>query len=476
MELTHRLKALNDNRVASFIIIFSSIFGLALTFLSSTSVEITEMGSTDFFLFEIMPVFYWVGLVLITLPLILGLLFLREKLNPLIILGGSLCLAISMRVTFPGPFPNAVTFSNDNAFYMGILKPWVNTGIDFATEGRYQHDFPLAFLTSYTVIKLGVSINDFFRWFPTIMFTFNYVLSFFLFKELFKNKPSFYASIAVLLFASASLKYFMPANYCPNSIGSFFFLLSLYTTILFYRKGWTIKAVIPPMVSTILLILSHHLTIVYFTVLIFGIAVAARFFQGKSNNGAELRLFFIAIFTYTLWWVYGHFVYPSFFINYVFTAAPVGTVTRVAVIPPFDLFTLALQPVFIVVLCMLGIFEYLNVKKPSEIVPIIKFIPSYIHNVGNLKLEQGNGLLLYTFGFSVIALLLSASFVITNLYSDRVLDVFLLGLYPLSAQSLMHFTKGRSKKLKVLVAIFFVLIIITSTYRYFRENQRALIT
>lgn len=460
---------------ASALIIIVSVLGLVLSLTSSMSIQVAEMGETQFFLFEMMPLLYWIGLIITVIPPALGLLFLRDKINPLIILASCICLVISMRLTFPGPFPNPVTFSNDNAFYMGILRPWLSTGLDFGVEGRYQHDFPLSFLISFAFLKLGVSLPVFFRWAPTVVFAINFVLSYLIFKEVFSKDRAIIASIAVFLFASSTLKYFLGANYCPSLIGATFLLVSFYFTLQFYKKGWSIKAAAPAIAATILLVISHHLSIVYFVVLVFGMAFAARFFQGKDNQGAELRLFFIAIFTYTFWWAYGHFLYPSFFNTYVFTPSPSGTISRVGGLTGFDLVAFVIQPLLISILFLFGILRYLNINSLSQLVGFVKVVPTYIVNVRQLKLEKSNDLLFYTFSFSAILVLLVGSFVATNLYSDRVLDVFLFGLYPLAANAMMRLSEGRSRKVKVLFAIIFVLLIITSTYRYFRENQRALL-
>lgn len=459
---------------ASFLILILSLIGFLISFISSIDVKCQEMGITQFFLFEMMPLTYWLGLVITAIPLIFGILFLRDKFSPWVVLICCLFLGISMRITFSGPFSNPVAFSNDNAFYMNIIRPWTITGLDLAVEGRYQHDFPFAFIISFIIIKLGVPLEGFFRWAPIFFFTINYTISYFIFKEILPKNKAFLAGVAVFLFTTSTLKYFMTANYCPNLVGSTFLLLSVYLSLRFYKKGWTIKATVVPIISIILLVLSHHLSIVYFVILIFGMAFAARVFQGKENQGAELRLFFIAIFTYTFWWAYSHFIYPSFFADYVFVSAPTGTIVRASGLVGLDLVVFIIQPLFISILFLFGLFEYLNIRDVNNLKCIFKSIPNYLKNIKQMKFERNNSLLFFSFSFFIILLLLVVSFVATNLYSDRVLDVLLLGFYPLSASTLINFTKGRSKKVKIFLVIIIIILIFTSTYRYFRENQRAL--
>lgn len=473
MIMTNKLTNFIQNN-ASFLILILSLIGFLISFVSSTNINFEEMGTNQFFLFEMMPLTYWFGLVIIAIPLLLGILFLRDKLPPWVVLISCLFLGISMRITFSGPFTNPIAFSNDNAFYMNIIRPWTTGGIDFAVEGRYQHDFPLSFLISFIIIKLGVSIEFFFRWAPIVIFPINFIISYFIFKEILPRNKAFLAGVAVFLFTTSTLKFFMTANYCPNSIGSIFLLLSVFFSLRFLKQGWTIKAVAFPLACIILLVLSHHLSIVYFVVLMFGLAFAAIFFQGKSNQGAEIRLFFIAIFTYTFWWAYSHIVYPSFFANYVFAMAPAPTVIRVSGLVGLDLIVFIIQPFFISILFFLGIFEYLRIRDFDNSKNILKSIPFYLKNIKQLKLEQTNNLLFFSLSSITILILLAMSFVATNLYSDRVLDILLFVFYPLSAKTLFNMTKGRSRKVKVLLVIILVILILTSTYRYFRENQRAL--
>jgi hypothetical protein len=454
-------------------VLILSLIGFLVSVYTATSVQILEMGEDQFFLLQIMPLGYWAGIVLIILALLMGFLFFRNKLSPAIVLICCLLLGISMRITFPGPFPDPVSFSSDNAFYMGIINPWLTTGIDFGVEGKYQHDFPLAFLISYFVVKLGVPIDVFFRWAPTIVFAINYIIIYSIFSKLFHPEKTIYVGFALFLSTSSTLKFFMPANYCPNLIGSIFFLLSLYLSLSFYKLGWSIRAIVPAIISIILLILSHHLSIVYFVVLMMGIALVAKFFQGNKAKGAELRLFFIAIFSYTFWWAYGHFVYPSFFNNYVLGSSPQGTITRVSMITGFDLFALVTQPILIFTLFIIGIVQYLNLSSISTSKNFLKLMPIYILGFNRIKLEKGNDVLLFSIGSFTIGMLLAMSFVLTNLYSDRVLDVFLLGLYPISSMTLLNLSKGKSRKVKLLVTCILVLLFILSIYRYFRENQRA---
>ena len=177
--------------------------------------------------------------------------------------------------------------------------------------GSSYNEFPVlyaitAFVHWLTGIKVVVLMPKLIPIFGGLSVTIFY----FLINELFKNKK-----IALLSALFLAVLYFHPyqtSHASPLTMGHFFMVLSLYFFVKFRKKD---IYVIPLFISTLLLIMSHHLTTYFYLITLIGIIFFENFYQKewtKSINKDFIYIILASSLTFTYWALVAKTVYNNF--------------------------------------------------------------------------------------------------------------------------------------------------------------------
>lgn len=423
---------------------------------------------TDLSFLLTLPPGYWFGVVIIVVSILLMISLLENRTSRITFVLSAALLMISIRMLFPAVSATPYLYEPDSVLYMRIVEKWLKSGFTIGVIGNYQHDFPMAFLIAYAFTRLGISLDTFFRWFPSIMYVIDVALVYFI-SNLVYPQSKRACAIAALLFSLSPFTYWVNIHFCPELVGTTFFLLSLYLSIrLAKQTSWKIKDVIPILVVIPLLILSHHLSTLYLIVTLLGLAFFARILKGNS-----ITFLLLGVYTYTFWFAYGTVVYPGFFNLYTWFGfswtLPQSQVGRMDL---FDFVLLSLYPLTIALLFISRFFAEIKTTGFSKLKRWLN--PLKIKDTLNATISANAGKMhyIYVTGFAFIGLLILAGFVFQALMPVRVFEVFLLSLYPLSSLMFVKFFGGTSKKKKALLMSLLILLVITSILRFDRTVQR----
>jgi hypothetical protein len=450
------------------------LFGFFLAFAAVTSVRIYNVGTSMFFIEQVTPYPYWLGLFFVAVGATYLLIFHNKKNTVILSVIALMLLTVSMRIVFPGLFVSPPSYEPDTHYYMNVVDSWTKTGINLGVPGNYQHDYPMAFIVAYVFVKFGIPIEEFFRWAPSFLYALDILLMYFLYQNLFsqsKEKESIFQAILLFSLSALSLHYFMAVHWCPDLLGASFFLLALGMSIRFAKSGeWKAKTVVPVMLSILLLILTHHLSILYLIVSLFGLAIVTKLYKVPELRGGSLSFFIPAIFTYTIWFAYGSYLYPNFFNLYIYLSGPAGSpVIQLSNQGLTDKLTLLVQPLFVGILFVWGLLRSYEIKL-SNLFSVLQKLAK-----GNISLVNEDRLpVAFAGGFSLIFLLILVGVVVPPIFPDRVLEVFLVGLYPVAGLAISRFC-GSSKERKMLLLIVLILLVFVITFRYNRGQQMRLL-
>jgi hypothetical protein len=449
-----------------FLALIVAFIAFSIAFSVIYPIKFQEMGTGDYWIEQVFPISYWIATITILVVAYLLINRLAEKRVRTIFIALSILLMISIRMVFAITFTSVPIYEPDTSSYMTAVSTWATQGLNFGIPGLYQHDYPLSFLLGYLFVKLGLTVDLYFRIAPIVIDAIEIVLVYLIIREVVPNDRK-YAAFSVLLLAISPMSAWATIHYCPDLMGTLFFMVSLLLTIRFAKKGeWSLKAVLPVTISVILLILSHHLSTVYFIVTLLGLALATLFFRNPEIKGKALSFFLIAIFTYTFWFVYGSYEYPNFFNVYVYFSG-FGSITAQATQTPLLINAeYALYPAFILVLSLFGLFQLFKISKVRELMHIRS-------KLRQVKGENGNLLMVYSVGFVLILFLFILGLAVPVIFAPRVLEVLLLGLYPVASLfifKLMETNPSRKKTILLLVLLIFITII--SIHRYYNAMQR----
>jgi hypothetical protein len=462
--------------VASLILLYVTAlltFGFILGLAGVTSIRIYGVGANEFFVEQVVPFSYWLGLVLVAGATAYLLLF-YEKKNPMaLVVLALMLLAVSIRMIFPGLFVSPPSYEPDTYYYMNVVDGWTKNGINFGEAGMYQHDFPMSFLIANVFVKLGVPVDEFFRWAPSFVYALDILLLYLIYKEIVPRTEGKNAvPVALMFFLVGTLKYFLTIEWCPNLVGATFLLLALLMSVRFSKKGiWKAKTILPVLATIFILILSHHLSILYLVITLFGLAIITQLYKIPELRGGSLSFFILAICTYTIWFAYGSYFYPSFFNIYNYLSGSAGSpAMAISGQGLLDRLTFFIQPVFVLIFSFWGLLRSFEIKDLSDLVPTIGKL---IKRNTSFK-EDERLLIVFAAGFFLIFLIMLAGVAIPDIYPDRVFDVLLVGMYPLAGLTFTRFCSDGSKKRKVLLLVVLVLLVLVSTYRYNRGQQMRL--
>jgi hypothetical protein len=436
------------------------------------TVHVEKMGSNDLFIFQVIPPPYWVGIVLLVVALVLMIPRLNEKYFKIIFLLATILLVISFRFVFPVVFTTIPAYEPDVIDYMKIVSSWVNSGVDFGVEGNYQHNYPLSFLFAFIFIKLGVPIDTFYRFAPFVIYGLNLLFLFLLVEAVMPKdkKKTALPYLSAFLLSFSSLGYWITVHYCPDLLGSLMFFVSLFFAIRFVKSdSWNLKYLLPVVVSIFLLILTHHLSILYLIVTLLGLSLSFWFFKPQEFKKGALALFILAIYSYTMWFLYGTLVYPSFFNVYVYFSGFPSVTAQSASAGLFTNIAFAVYPLFIIGLFVIEFARVLQIRNPMVLLKDLKA------KIAEIRVaHSSNMLLIFTIGFSLVFGLFLVGFGVPVLFGSRILEVLCVGLYPLASQTLFNYANGNSRK-QTIILVLVILVVITGIYRYYSQIQRRII-
>lgn len=445
------------------------ILGFILAFASVYPIRIQQMGTGEFFIESILPLQYWIGVALILVVAFLMIRFLPDKRFIVLLIFSSIMLMVTIRMVAPIIFPSVVTYEPDAANYIGVVHSWVTTGLNFGVDGAYQHDYPLSFLIAFGIVKLGVPVDTFFKVAPFFVYAAEIVLLYLIAGEIIPTDRRI-GAVSALLFSFTSLPYWVAVHYSPDLVGGLFFFVAFYLSIRFAKKGeWTLRAVFPTLLTIFLLILAHHLSTLYFIVAMLGLSLSAWFFKTPVIKGKPLSFLMLAVYAYTIWFVYGTLMYPKFFNVYVYFNGEGALATLLKQAPLFENLTAVVYPLFILALFVLAFFELLKIQSLRDMFRL------------RSKLKEARGkatnlLLLYSVGFAGVVILFLVGFVITTIYPPRILEVLLVGLYPVASLRLAKVAGANSSKKWMILALILVLLVtFVTVHRYYSLIERRVI-
>lgn len=443
-----------------------------IIFISLNSIQIDEMGTSEFFVLDALPITYWIGISIILCLAFLSLKYVKDDNSIYFFFFIVLLLLISFKMAFSLMFTSIVEYEPDASIYLRIVTSWTQNGIDFGSSGNYEHDYPLAFLLAFSIIKLGVPLNIFFIYAPLVIYGLIALLLYLIVKEIAENRTKI-SAISIFLFSFSSLGYWISAHYCPSLVGSLFYFLALYLTIRFAIAGkWSFRTIVALLSVVILLILSHHLSTLYFVLTVLGLALSTTFFKDNQFKGKAISFLIIGIFAYTFWFTYGNIFYPEFF-NFASYFSGYGSTTQlIQDASLFSQLTFLIYPVFILSLFFMKFFKVVQINRISDLGNLknkIKNIPST---------ESKNASVVFAAGFIIVALLFLLGFPLAVAFPTRVLEVLLIGLYPLASQGFLEIYSNKGSKRRIILIIFFIILLIVvlfDVYRYYSQIQNRVI-
>ncbi|MDT8782050.1 MAG: hypothetical protein IAX22_05315 [Candidatus Bathyarchaeota archaeon] len=450
-----------------FIPLIIVIVAFVIALLSLFPISIEEMGRGDFWVEEIIPLPYWISVIIIVCSCFFMFQHLRDHKFRYSLLFSSIILIICIRMVFPIIFTTIPAYEPDATRYIDTLNSWVNIKLDFGIPGNYQHDFPLSFIIAFFFIKLGIPLDTFFRFAPLIVYGLIVTLLYLIIAEIHPQDKRV-ASVSAFLLSLSSLVGWITWHYCPQLIGALFFLIALLVAIKFAKKGaWTLRGILPVLISVCLLVLSHHLSTMLFIFVIAGLTFTAWYFESNYIKGKPLSFLIIGVFTYTFWFFYGNLMYPEFF-NFAkyLIAHEVNAVSLVQQAPLIVNLTFAVYPVFILLLSLFGLIRLLGFTRPKDFFNIIK-------RLNYFKKENSTMFLVYPLSFLSLGISFVLALAIPTMQAPRFLEVFFIGLYPLASLTMLKIGQvNNSKKKFVLVLLLLILIALVSVHRYYNQDQR----
>ncbi len=175
-------------------------------------------------------------------------------------------------------------WGSDFGIYYGLTKAFVSTGNLINTYngwgGSYQY-FPILYtVTGVAHWLTGLDILVVMPKIAPIFGGLTVAILYFIVYELLKRRDIALLSAAFL--AVAPFHVYQTSHAAPLTMGHFFMLLSLYLFIKYLKDS---RYLLPLILSTILLIMSHHLTTYFYLISLFGIVV----FQSISTPLRELK-------------------------------------------------------------------------------------------------------------------------------------------------------------------------------------------
>ncbi len=205
----------------------------------------------------------------------------------------------------------------DLGIYLGIAEKYVTTGELFSTYtgwGSSYNYFPVLYaITGFISQITGLDISVVMPKIGPIFGGLTILLFFFVVKELTGNKKI--ALLSSIILAVLPFHVYQTSHTYPLTIGHFFMMFSILFFLKYRRNMWYI---FPLLISTVLLIMSHHLTTYFYLLSIIMIVFVENAIRHKWTNHLKKDIAYILfasglIFSY--WAFIAIPVYDSFMRN-----------------------------------------------------------------------------------------------------------------------------------------------------------------
>ncbi len=494
-----------------------SLTGLLLVVVPLSHVHVatdfTELPLGEFFLEQITPISFWVGTAMIVSSAFLSLK--SDRISRTYFIFSSIVLVIAMRAVLP--LVMSKPYSIDVFHYIYWMKVWVREGFQFtpgpsittALLSYYPNTHPVAFLIAYAFVKGGVPMNTFFAWAPSIVYAVDAILVF-LVSRAIGFKPMEATISTFLMPALTSFGEVITQWYCPQLMGSAAFLLSMYLVIKVSKSAYApaepasfehkngaletsitkgrnhhVRLQILTMVSILILIFTHHLSTLYFIIVLLGFFLTQRLLKWLRFSGPKLHVSpFWMIYTSATWGLVAYFIYPqrlfywidtarTYLLQFISgTARGVGAVHGVSFsywlnLPVLDKISSSSYAISVLVLCVIQVVVLSKVdvkgsgfrmalKKLGRSLFNDEFNSTILGFVSGLSVFLVVGLLLGGFGYPL-----------------RMISFIMFFLIMIGAQPLARIFEGRaSKRLKIVVVVVMILLVFMSAHWIFRAFQR----
>jgi hypothetical protein len=251
-----------------------------------------------------------------------------------------------------------VAWGCDFGIYYGITKSVAQSGVIFPPY--------IGWGSSYNYFPVLYSVNAFFSWITgmeilnlmpklTPIFGGLAVLVFYFFtNQLINNKKI--ALLCTLFFAFMPFHVYQTSHASPLTMGHFFIMLSFYIFLKFRKNT---KYIFPLIVSTLLLIMSHHLSTYFYLISLIGIVFVENVCSNENTTTFNKDIIYILI-TSILVFSYWAFIAKTVYENFI---------------SGFSVGGIRFESIFIIIIFYIFLaFLFLFAKK------IIRKLNSYISN------------------------------------------------------------------------------------------------
>lgn len=212
----------------------------------------------------------------------------------------------------------------DFGIYYGLTNSFVETkSLINAYDGwggSYQY-FPVLYaITGFAHFITGIDTIQLLPKIAPIFGGLTITILYFIVYELFKDRNI--ALISSILLATATFHVYQTSHAAPLTIGHFFMMISLYFFIKFTKKS---TYILPLLISTGLLIMSHHFTM-YFYIISITFMLFAYVYNNHTVITKSYHLFSYVLFASTAAFLYWMFiatpVYNGFMNEKLFVSSP----------------------------------------------------------------------------------------------------------------------------------------------------------
>jgi hypothetical protein len=375
-------------------------------------------------------------------------------------------------------------WGNDFGIYYGLTNSLVQKGELFATYtgwgDSYQY-FPILYaITGITHWITGIDVITIMPKVAPIFGGLTILILYFIVYELTKRRNLALLSAAFL--AVTPVHVYQTSHAAPLTIGHFFMMLSLYFFVKYIQNS---KYIIPLIVSTILLVMSHHLTTYFYLISIFVMILFKNLETDLKNLRKEIMylsacsaitfLYWIFVATpvfynfmgrwgsITSWHILAFFylsIFSAFFtIHYVKKYTPrLVSLGRKILLKDVEIsHKRALKLFFLSILVLIvGEIFFLFVNFPVSItrmdiltilysLPFVFFLSFSIMGLEYLRTLENK----WFFQGWIVAIFISLTYAVASsrgtLYPDRHIEYMMIPMCIISAFAILKFFKGKIK-------------------------------
>ncbi len=234
----------------------------------------------------------------------------------------------------------------DFGIYFGITKTIAETNVLFPPYtgwGSSYNEFPVLYIinifahwvTGLDIIVIMPKLTPIFGGLSVFIF-------YFVARELTDNKKI--ALLSTLFFAFLPFHVYQTSHASPLTFGHFFTMLSLFLFIKYRQKT---KYFVPLIISTILIIMSHHLTTYFYLISLIGIVFVENVYQKNWTLTLKRDIIYILLTTVFI------FSYWAFIAKTIFEQ----------VMARYKIGSIHIEPIFLVILFYIVFFSLFGIIK-----------------------------------------------------------------------------------------------------------------